>query len=216
MAVRIVMADDHAMFRSGLRALIESEDDIEIVAEAESGWEVLEILDKTDFDILVLDISMPGLSGSAIAEKALEKRPELLIIILTMYDDEHYVQEFFRLGVRGYVLKKSTGTDLIQAIKAVYRGESYIDPALVESIISPYVGKSAAKKSGQMDRLSQREIEVCRLLALGYSHSKAAEKLCISRRTVEAHRAHIMTKLGLKDRVDLVHFALDNNLMRLA
>ncbi|MBI5095247.1 MAG: response regulator transcription factor [Candidatus Hydrogenedentes bacterium] len=213
MTIKIAIADDHAVFRSGLRALLEKEADFDVIGEAGSGEETLKMLESRDSDILILDINMPGLSGSKLAERVLKKYPRLAIVILTMHEDEHYLQELFRTGVRGYVLKKSTGTDLLQALRAAYRGEKYIDPALVDLVVSPYVGKPVSKDSGRLGLLTDREKEVCRLLACGYSHSRVADKLCISPRTVESHRSNIMTKLGLENRADLIHFAMSNGLL---
>ncbi len=214
MTIRILLADDHAMFRSGLRALLEKEADLEVVGEAGSGHEVLEALENTNVDVLLLDINMPGLKGSRIAELALEQYPSLLVVALTMHEDEYYVQELFKIGVKGYVLKKSTGTEALQAIRAVYRGDEYIDPALASMLISPFVGKATQKKQGRLDVLTRREQEILELLVYGHTNTEIAEKLCISERTVETHRSNITGKLGLKSRSELVRFAIENGLMK--
>lgn len=217
MNIRVMIADDHGVFRSGLRALLEKEADIEVVGETATGPDTLQMAADMDFDVLILDISMPGMSGAKVARKLLDERPTLAILVLTMHEDERYVREFLGAGVRGYMLKKSSGVELVQAIRAVYAGKSYVDTDLVDLIISPYVGKpppEGKKGSDRLSLLSPREQEVCRLLAQGYSHAKAAGQLNISPRTVETHRANIMNKLGLKSRVDLVHFAIDNDLLK--
>jgi two-component system response regulator NreC len=158
---------------------------------------------------------MPGITGTKVAKMLLEKHHKLCILALTMHDDEHYVRDLFSVGVRGYLLKRSTGNELTQAIRALYRGESYLDPALVDLVISPYVGRAPAmQKQGRLGLLTAREQEVCGLLAHGYSHKKAAEKLHISPRTVETHRTHIMKKLGFSTRADLIHFAIENGLLK--
>jgi two-component system, NarL family, response regulator NreC len=214
MQIKVWLADDHAMFRSGLRALLEKEDGIEVVGETGTGHDTLAALKTSKVDILLLDINMPGLSGMRVTELALKDRPRLLIVVLTMHEDEYYLQELFKLGVRGYVLKKSTGTEVVQAIRAVYRGDSYIDPAMASLVLQPYVGKTSTKKNSRLDLLTRREQEVLDLLVHGFTNLEIAEKLSISDRTVETHRANINSKLELKSRADLVRFSLDNGLLK--
>lgn len=215
MSIRIVIADDHAVFRSGLRALLEKESDFEIVGEAGTGTETVKLASKTDFDVLLLDINMPEMTGPAVAEEVLKKCDQVAIVVLTMHDDEYYLQELFKIGVSGFVLKKSTGTDLIQAIRAVNSGKQYIDPSLASYVISPYVGRTKGKTDSRKNLLTPREQEICSLLAYGHTNSEIAEKLYISERTVETHRSNIFSKLDLKNRAELVRFAIDNNLMKL-
>ena len=214
MPIRIIIADDHAVFRSALRVLLEKEADFEIVGESGSGMDTIRIVAGKACDVLVLDISMPGMTGTTAAKEILKKDPKLSILALTMHDDEHYVRELFSIGVRGYMLKTSPGNELVQAIQALYRGDSYLDPALVDLVISPFTGRPPVRKQqGRLGLLTSREQEVCSLLAHGYSHAKAAEKLNISPRTIETHRAHIMSKLGFSTRADLIHFAMENGLL---
>jgi DNA-binding NarL/FixJ family response regulator len=215
MSVKIIIADDHAVFRSGLRALLEKEADFKVVDEAGTGTDTVNLAGKKDFDVLLLDINMPGMTGPMVAEKVLQKCPHVAIVVLTMHEDEYYLQELFKIGVKGFVLKKSTGTDLIQAIRAVTRGEQYIDPSLTSYVISPYVGRAKKKKDSRKNILTPREQEICSLLAYGHTNSEIAEKLFISERTVETHRSNISSKLNLKNRAELVRFAIDNNLMKL-
>ena len=215
MPIRVLIADDHAVFRSGLRALLENEPDIEVTGETGSGLDTLQALENLKVDVLLLDINMPGLAGNRVAEAALHRRPSLAIVVLTMHEDEYYLQELLRIGARGYVLKKSTGTEVMHAIRAAYRGDSYIDPALANLVISPYVGRNASRKQSRLGLLTQREQEVICLLAYGHTNTEVAEKLCISDRTVETHRTNIMGKLGLKSRAELVRFAIDNGLLKI-
>jgi len=215
MSIRILIADDHAVFRSGLRALLEKESDMTVVAEAGDGFATMEAARRDDVDLLILDITMPGLSGPQVAEAVLRDRPRLPIVVLTMHEDEYYLQEMFKIGVRAFVLKKSTGTDLIQAIRAARRGESYSDPALAGRLITTFVGRSSAEPQGRVDVLTKREKEVLHLLALGHTNAEIAAKLSISQRTVESHRTHILSKLDLKSRAELVRFAIDNGLLEL-
>lgn len=210
-----MIADDHAVFRSGLKALLEKEADIEVVAETGDGFATINAAREQNLDVLLLDINMPGLPGPKIAEAILQERPGLPIVVLTMHEDEYYLQELFKIGVRAFVLKKSTGTDLLQAIRAACRGEQYIDSALAGNVISSYVGRPRTKQKGRVDVLTAREKEVCTLLAYGHTNGEIAEKLFISERTVESHRNHVMHKLDLKSRAQLVRFAIDNGLLKL-
>jgi two-component system, NarL family, response regulator NreC len=216
MTIRVFIADDHAVFRNGLRVLLEKEPDLEVVGENGNGFDTIRAVAETDVDVLMLDIAMPGLPGAKVAEAVLKDKPNLAIVVLTMHEDEYYLQEFFRLGVRAYVLKKSTGTDVVQAIRAARKGEQYVDPALTGLVISSYVGRQTKKpKVGRLDLMTPREMEVMTLLAYGHTNAEIAEKLCISERTVESHRTNIMTKLELKSRAELVRFAIDNGMLKL-
>ncbi len=215
MPIRVLIADDHAVFRSGLRALLENETDIEVVGETGNGPETLQAIEALKVDVLLLDINMPGLTGNRVAEEALRRKPSLAVVVLTMHEDEYYLQELLRIGARGYVLKKSTGTEVMHAVRAAYRGDSYIDPAMASLVISPYVGRNPARKQSRLSLLTQREQEVLCLLAYGHTNAEVAEKLCISDRTVETHRTNIMGKLGLKSRAELVRFAIDNGLLKM-
>ncbi len=217
MPIRILIADDHAVFRSGLRALLEKEPDIEVVGETGNGFDTIRLVEETQVDVLILDITMPGLMGTKVAESVLKKSPNLHIVVLTMHEDKYYLQELFRLGVRAYVLKKSTGTDVVQAIRAAVKGDEYIDPALTNVVISSFVGRQAKKqRKGRLDLTTPREKDVLTLLAYGHTNGEIAEKLCISERTVETHRTNIMSKLELKSRAELVRFAIDNGLLKLS
>jgi two-component system response regulator NreC len=199
-----------------LKALLDNEGDLEVVAETGDGFETIKAVAAEAPDILLLDISMPGLHGSKVAEEVLRLQPRLAIVVLTMHEDEYYLQELFKIGARGFVLKKSSGRELIQAIRTVSRGENYVDPSLGGSVISSYVsGRSQSDKTGRLDLLTRREQDVCRLLAYGHTNAEIAERLSISARTVETHRSNIMGKLELSTRADLVRFAIENGLMKL-
>jgi len=210
--IRILIADDHAVFRSGLRALLGQEHDLEVVGETGNGFDTIRAAAELDFDLLLLDISMPGLPGPRVAEGVLELHPKRAIVVLTMHEDEYYVREMFKIGVRAFVLKKSTGRDLVQAIRAAYRGEQFIDSGVAHRVIGHYIGrpKGIAERLGQLTR---REQEVCQLVAHGFTNSEIGQKLSISERTVEGHRNKIMAKLELQSRADLVRFAIDNGLL---
>lgn len=214
MGIRIIIADDHAIFRSGLRALLEKEADFEVVAETGNGFDTVRAVSENAVDVLLLDLSMPGLTGAKVAEIVLAENPHLSIVVLTMHEDEYYLRELFKLGVRAFVLKKSTGRDLIQAIRAAGRGEQYVDPSLGGKLISTIYSAAPHRGAGRLDLLTPREQEVCALLAYGHTNAEIAEKLCISERTVETHRTNLTSKLGLKTRAELVRFAIENSLLK--
>jgi two-component system, NarL family, response regulator NreC len=213
MSIKVMIVDDHALFRSGLKLLLEKKADIEVVAEAGTGQEAIKKLSSCTPDIVLLDINLPAKSGSVVAKEILQKSPDMKIIILTMLDDEYYLQELFNTGVQGFILKNSTGTDLVLAIRSVYGGRQYIDPAMTSYVVNKYIGKSNKKTSESQSLLTKREQEICGLFAYGYTNSEVAKKLTLSERTVETHRANIFSKLNLKSRAELVRFAIDNKLM---
>ena len=216
MPIRILIADDHAVFRVGLKALLEKEADMDIVAEAGDGLEAAREALKRDIDVLLLDISMPGLTGHQVAETVLQEKPDLAIVVLTMHEDEHYLQELFRTGVRGFVLKKSSGQDLVRAIRVAHRGEHYVDPSMAGCVISSLAGDAAGRESqARLAQLTRREREVCMLLGYGHTNAEIAEQLVISDRTVETHRSNIMTKLRVSSRAELVRFAIVHGLLDL-
>jgi len=217
MPIRILIADDHAVFRRGLKALLEKESDLEVVGETENGFDTIQAVTKKDADVLILEITIPGLSGAKVAETALKKKPHLAIVILTMHEDECYLQELFRIGIRGYVLKKSTDTSVMQAIRAAMKGEHYIDSSLTGHLISSYIGHQTGDKITRgLDLLTAREKEVLKHLAYGHTNAEIAEKLCISLRTVEKHRKNFIKKLDFKSRAQIVRFAIDNAILTLA
>ncbi len=212
--VRIIIADDHAVFRSGLRALLEKDASFDVVSEAGTGIDTIKQTEEIEFDVLLLDIKMPDITGIKVAEKLLNQKPDAAIVVLTMYDDEYYLQELFKIGVKGFVLKQSTGTSLVQAIRAVCRGDQFIDPSVVSYVISQYVGRPKTKESHRKALLTAREQEICSLLAYGHTNSEIARQINVSERTVESHRSHIFSKLELKSRADLVRYAIENGLMK--
>lgn len=215
MSINVMIADDHAVFRSGLKVLLEREKDIAVTGETGTGLDTIKAVSAAPPEVLLLDISLPDIPGPRVAEEVLKAHPHLAVVVLTMHEDEYYLQEMLKIGVRAYVLKKSSGTDLVQAIRAAQRGESYLDPALATGVISSYLGANGrGKKLGRLELLTRREREVCGFLAFGHTNGEIAEKLCISERTVETHRVNILAKLELKSRAELVRFAIDNGLVK--
>jgi two-component system response regulator NreC len=210
MSIRVLLVDDHAILRAGLRRVLEAEDDIEVVGEAESAERaVFETLAEKP-DVVVLDVVMPGASGIDVAPKLLGPLPETRILFLSMQDDPRYVQAAFEAGASGYVLKEAADTEVVAAVRAVARGERYVNPALGARLVA---AEAEDRKRAESDPLSDREREVLELLALGHTNQEIANALYISVRTVETHRAHIMRKLDFSSRADLVRYALEHGLI---
>jgi DNA-binding NarL/FixJ family response regulator len=200
-----VLADDHATVRQGLRLLIDAEPDLEVVAEAHDGQSAVQRVEELEPDVLVLDISMPEMSGLTAARTLKTTKPRLPIVVLTRYGDDAYVQEMLRAGVAGYVLKQSASAELVQAIRSVAEGKQFLDSAVTMQVTDEFVSR-ARKRPGST--LTDRETEVLRLIARGYSNKEIALELDLSVKTVEVHKANSMRKLGLRGRVDIVRFAI--------
>lgn len=214
MGIKILISDDHAIFRSGLRAYLEKIEDFVVEAESGNGFETLDILRNRKIDVLLLDISMPGIPSLKVAEEALKINPNIAIVVLTMHEDEYYLKEFLKIGIKSYILKKSPPSELVHAIKAAHSGKHYIDPAFSQFMVS-YMIEKPKKSRRKKAVLTTREEEVLKLLAMGYTNEEVARKLFISKRTVETHRANIMQKLNFKTRAELVRYALENGLLKL-
>jgi two-component system response regulator NreC len=209
-AIRVVLVDDHAILRSGLRRVLEAEPDIEVVGEAENAERaVFETLEGKP-DVVVMDVVMPGTSGIEGTPALLRAVPDAKVLVLSMQDDPRYVREAFEAGASGYVLKEAADTEVVDAVRAVAAGERYLHPALGARLVTE---ETEERRRAQQDPLSDREHEVLRLLALGHTNQEIADMLYISVRTAETHRAHIMQKLGLSTRAELVRYALDHDLV---
>lgn len=209
-AIRVLVVDDHAVVRSGLRRVLDAEQDIETVGEAASAERaVFEALEHKP-DVVLMDVVMPGKSGIEGMPALLQAVPEARVLILSMQDDPHYVREAFEAGASGYVLKEAADTDVVEAVRAVAGGTRYVHPALGARLVA---AETEERKRAESDPLSEREREVLRLLALGHTNQEIAALLYISVRTAETHRAHIMQKLSLSSRAELVRYALDHGLI---
>lgn len=208
--IHVLLVDDHAVFRSGLRRILASEPDIEVVGEAENGERAVFEAIANAPDVVVMDVLMPGKSGIEAIPTVLQAVPAAKVLVLSMQDDPRYVRQAFEAGASGYVLKEAADTEVIDAVRAVARGEQYVHPILGAKLVT---AEAADRRRAEADPLSDREREVLRLLALGHTNQEIAATLYISVRTAETHRAHIMQKLGLSSRADLVRHALDNGLI---
>jgi two-component system, NarL family, response regulator NreC len=212
--VRILIADDHSVVRSGLTLILTAQADFEVIGEASTGAETVEKAIALQPDILLLDVGMPDLNGLEAARIIRSKAPAIAIVVLTMYDDEAYLRQFLELGAAGYVLKKAADTELVDAIRAVSRGETFIYPSLTRQLVDFYLHRLSPTRPDEPEiEISPRETEVLRLVAFGYTGQQIADQLCISASTVETHRAHIMEKLGLRGRAQLVRYAISKGLL---
>jgi two-component system response regulator NreC len=208
--IRVLIVDDHAVVRSGLHLLLESESDIEVVAEAGDVKEaVFESRDKKP-DVVLMDVVMPGQSGIEGVPQVLKEAPAAKVLVLSMQDDPRYVREAFSVGAAGYVLKEAADAEVVAAVREVAAGGRYVHPALGARLVA---AEAEAKAREEADPLSEREREVMRLLALGHTNQEIARMLYISVRTAETHRAHIMQKLRLSTRAELVRYAIEQGLL---
>lgn len=208
--IRVLLVDDHAVVRSGLRLILEAEEDIEVVAEAENGNRAVFEAIASAPDVVVMDLVMPEKSGLEALPAVRQSVPATKVLVLSMQDDPRYIRDAFEAGASGYVLKEAADTEVVTAVRAVARGEQYVHPSLGARLVAQ---DAADRRRAAADPISDREREVLRLLALGHTNQEIAGMLYISVRTAETHRAHIMQKLGLSSRAELVRYALDNGLI---
>lgn len=212
MSLRILIADDHGVLRAGLRALLNTDLNFQVIGEASDGAEALRLAQALSPDVVLADISMPGLSGIEIARQLHQSLPATSVLILTVHEDKSLLREAIQAGAAGYILKRAVESELIDAIRAVARGDLYVHPAMTRALLTDST-PPANPSSVAADALSAREIDVLRLVALGYTNRQIADDLHLSVRTVENHRANLMDKLQLRSRVDLVRYATDNHLL---
>ncbi|ASF07704.1 putative two-component response regulator [Nocardia brasiliensis NBRC 14402] len=205
---RILLADDHALVRSGLRLILDAEPDLTVVAEAANGYDAIQQIAATPVDLAILDIAMPRLTGIQAAREIAGSNPQVRILMLSMYDNEQYFFESLRVGASGYVLKSVADRDLLEACRATLRGESYLYPGAVNSLIRDWLHRARDGEALPRSILTPREEEVVKLVAEGFSSREIAGELFISVKTVDRHRANVMQKLGLRDRLALTRYAI--------
>jgi two-component system, NarL family, response regulator NreC len=213
--ISVILADDHAMVRHGLRLLLESEPDITVIGEAADGLEVAALVERLGPDVLVLDIVMPGLNGLDVAKEVARRSPATRIVILSMHDSDSYVLEAIRCGATGYIAKGAASTELVRAVRSAVVGRRYLRPAVPDATIEQYLRRARGTQADLYDLLTRRERQVLHLVAEGLSSAAIAQRLGISPRTAEAHRASVMRRLGLKGRTELIRYALSRGLVPL-
>ena len=207
MSLRIVIADDHGVVRSGLKLLLDRQADIEVVAEAEDGIEALETVIAEKPDVVILDVAMPRMTGLQATHEIKKQAPDTQVLILSMHDDERYLYEALRAGASGYVLKSAAGEDLLDAVRAAARGEPFLTPSAQQTLIRDFLAR------GEQPELTPREQEVVKLIAEAHTNKEIAGILHLSEKTVESHRANVLQKLGMRDRVELVRYAIRQGLV---
>lgn len=210
----ILLVDDHAMLRAGLRALLAGEPDLEVVGEASDGQEAVLLAEQLHPDVVVMDIAMPVMNGLEATRRIAARLPETRVLALTMHAEEQYLLQVLEAGGSGYVLKRSADTELLEAIRSVSRGRAFLYPGSVKLLLSQYSREGNGRTQDPQHELSEREEEVLKLTAAGYSNTEIATRLAISPKTVDTYRQGIMEKLGLFHRTELVHYALDRGLLK--
>jgi DNA-binding NarL/FixJ family response regulator len=212
LVTRILIADDFPIVRSGLRKLLDAKPDFEVVAEAEDGAEAVEKALKEDVHLVILDVSMPRMTGIQAAVELNKRKPELKLIMLSMHDSEQFLFEALKAGASGYVLKSGADTDIVEACRAAMRGDSFLYPSAVATLVRDYVERGGEDK--HFDVLTPRELEVLKLIAEAHTSKEIAIELFISIKTVERHRQNILDKLGMRDRVELTRYAIRRGLIQ--
>jgi DNA-binding NarL/FixJ family response regulator len=213
MTTRILLADDHTVVRRGLRLVLDAEPDLQVVAEAADGAEAVQRAGSGDVDLAVLDVAMPRMTGLQATREIRRRAPEVRVLILSMHDNEQYLYEALRAGASGYVLKTVADRDLVEACRATVRGDPFLYPGAVNTLIRDFLDRTHAGEEAREDPLTPREQEVVKLIAESYSSKDIARELVISEKTVERHRANILEKLGMNDRVQLTRYAIRRGLI---
>jgi DNA-binding NarL/FixJ family response regulator len=210
---RILLADDHEVVRSGLKMVLDAAPDLEVVAEAADGAEAVELGLSEEVHLAVLDVTMPRMTGLQAALELSRRRPELRVLMLSMHDNEQYFFEALKAGASGYVLKSAANRDLIEACRATMRGEPFFYPAAVTALVRDYLERAASGEDGPTDPLTPRELEILKLIAEGHTSEEIAAMLVISKKTVDRHRANVLEKLGMRNRVELTRYAIRRGLV---
>jgi DNA-binding NarL/FixJ family response regulator len=215
MSVTVLLADDHPIVRQGLRRLLEAEEDFKVVGEASNGIQALQMVERLKPEVLVVDLMMPDLNGLEVIRQAGQRSPATLAVVLSMQNTEVYVVEALKNGAMGYILKDTAPSELVQAIRMVAQKHKYLSPALSEHLIDALITSMNEDHSDHQDGLTSREREVLQLVAQGNTNTQIAIKLSISARTVEQHRANMMSKLGLHNQVDVIRYAIKRGILPL-
>ncbi len=209
--IRLLLVDDHAILRDGLRALLSYYPDVEVVGEAEDGQQAIEAVERLSPDIVLMDIAMPGMNGLEATRRIRQSHPQTQIVVLTQYDDQQYVLPFVRAGVAGYVIKRALGSDLINAVRTVAKGESFLYPTVARAVLDE-LRQPAVSETEQVGGLTPREREILQRVAAGDTSRQIASALNLSVKTVEWHRGNLMNKLGLRSIAELVRYAIEHGL----
>jgi DNA-binding NarL/FixJ family response regulator len=214
LVTRILVADDHPIVRSGLRKVLDAKPDMEVVAEAQDGAEAVRLALAENVHVAILDVSMPKMTGIQAAEELHRRRPELKVLMLSMYDSEQFLFESLRAGASGYVLKSDADQDIVEAVRRTMRGQSFLYPSAISTLVRDFVDRGRPDDAQQLDILTPRELQVLKLIAEAHTSKEIAQELVISVKTVERHRQNILDKLGMSDRVELTRYAIRRGLIQ--
>ncbi len=212
--IRVMIVDDHSLVREGLTALLKYHDDVEVVGEAADGREAISAAEKLSPDVILMDIAMPGLGGLEATLEIKKRNPDIKVLVLSQYDDREYVSRFLKANVSGYILKRAVGGELITAIRAVAKGESYLHSSIAAKVIDGYIGKTV-EVSDPYESLTDREKQVLKLIAEGNTHKEIAEVLGISVKTAIAHHTNICDKLGIRSKAEIIKFAIQKGIIKI-
>jgi DNA-binding NarL/FixJ family response regulator len=210
---RILLADDHAIVRGGLRMVLDAEPDLEVVHEASDGVEAVQIVLRDGVDLAVLDVSMPRMTGLQAAREITTRQPQTRVLMLSMHDNEQYFFEALKAGASGYVLKTAANADFVEACRATMRGEPFLYPSAAAALIRDYLERARRGEETPSDPLTPRELDVLKPIAEGHTSEEIADMLFISKKTVDRHRANILEKLGMRNRVELTRYAIRRGLV---
>ncbi|MCI0521270.1 MAG: response regulator transcription factor [Chloroflexi bacterium] len=213
--IKILLADDHTILRDGIRSILEDEHDMVVVGEAEDGHSAVQLAAQLEPDIVLMDIAMPILNGLEATRQIKRNTPNVKVLALTMHENDEYIRQILACGAMGYILKDAAARDLLGAIRAVHRGEAVLSPAITRLVIEDYLRWGDIQPPHPDDGLSPREQEILQLIAEGYTNKQIGEILCISIKTVQAHRANLMSKLDLHDRGDLIKYAIQKKIIEI-
>ena len=215
--IRVLVCDDHTILRDGIKLLLNSQPDMEVVGEAIDGREAVEQARALKPDVIIMDIAMPGLNGLEATKQIRRDDPNARVLVLTMYESDEYVSRMLEAGVLGYVLKKAAGSELVHAIRAIHQGEAFLYPSITKRLVEDYLRRvETGQERDSFNGLTEREREVLQLVAEGHPNRNIAEILNVSIRTVQNHRAHIMEKLGMHDRGELIKYAIQKGIIELS
>jgi two-component system response regulator NreC len=213
--IKVVVADDHTILRQGIKALLDNQEEIEVVGEAKDGREAIKAIEALSPDVILMDIAMPGLNGLEATRRIKKKFPMTKVVVLTMHTNEEYIFQILNAGADGYLVKETAFQDLISAINSVHRGEAFMSPSISKKVMTDYIQRAQGEEKVGFDTLTTREREILQLVAEGNSNKKIAAALFISPKTVETHRAHIMDKLNIHDRAGLIKYAIRKGMINL-
>ena len=213
--IRLLLADDHTILRDGIRALLDDQADIEVIGEAEDGLSTVKMVAKLKPDVVIMDIAMPMLNGLEATRQIQRDYPQVRVLILTMHENEEYIRQVLAAGALGYVLKDAAAHDLLGAIRAVYRGEAVLSPAITRLVIEDYLRWGDIRPADISNGLTPREREILQLIAEGYTNKEIAEILSLSVKTIQSHRSNLMSKLDLHDRGELIKYAIQKKIIEI-